>query len=49
MPLDDPEWLERMYNNRARVPEHGERVSRIEGNPELLVMFQRVFPEPSKS
>ena len=21
----------------------------IEGNPELLVMFQRVFPEPSKS
>jgi len=24
MPLDDPEWLERMYNNRARVPEHTE-------------------------
>lgn len=22
MSLDDPEWLERMYNNRARVPEH---------------------------
>src|SRR6188768_1035637 len=19
----DPDWLERMYNNRARVPEHG--------------------------
>ncbi|MET0542518.1 MAG: alpha/beta hydrolase [Variovorax sp.] len=22
MPLDDPDWLDRMYNNRARVPEH---------------------------
>lgn len=28
MPLDDPEWLERMYNNRARVPEHGEYFAR---------------------
>lgn len=26
--LDDPEWLERMYNNRARVPEHGEYFAR---------------------
>lgn len=28
MRLDDPEWLERMYNNRARVPEHGEYFAR---------------------
>ncbi|HYP71883.1 MAG TPA: alpha/beta fold hydrolase [Variovorax sp.] len=28
MSLDDPEWLERMYNNRARVPEHGEYFAR---------------------
>jgi arylformamidase len=28
MKLDDPEWLERMYNNRARVPEHGEYFER---------------------
>jgi arylformamidase len=24
----DPEWLDRMYNNRARVPEHGEYFER---------------------
>ena len=28
MRLDDPEWLERMYNNRARVPEHGDYFER---------------------
>ncbi|MBS0450333.1 MAG: alpha/beta hydrolase [Proteobacteria bacterium] len=28
MQLDDPDWLERMYNNRARVPEHGEYFAR---------------------
>ncbi|MEJ8849106.1 alpha/beta hydrolase [Variovorax rhizosphaerae] len=28
MPLDDPDWLDRMYNNRARVPEHPEYFAR---------------------
>ena len=28
MKLDDPQWLEEQYNNRARVPEHGEYFDR---------------------
>jgi len=28
MSLDDSEWLERMYNNRARVPDHGDYFAR---------------------
>ncbi|MFD0669626.1 alpha/beta hydrolase [Ramlibacter sp. MAHUQ-53] len=28
MKYDDTEWLEQQYNNRARVPEHGEHLAR---------------------
>ncbi len=44
----DPAWLEKMYNNRARVPEHGDyfrrwdgtsAVARAAGGPELDVAY----------
>jgi arylformamidase len=40
VPLDDPDWLDRMYNNRARVPEHPAYFARWAADSHALRMAQ---------